>query len=73
MAIDFQNATILAIVWIAVGVYLLAIVYPVARILERAGFPPVLSVVALVPLLSFLALWWFAFARWPALKEVDEA
>jgi hypothetical protein len=34
--------------------------------MQRAGFSPWLSLLALVPVVNVIALWLFAFGRWPA-------
>ena len=46
---------------------------PAARILRRAGLSPWWSFMVLVPYLNVVALWVFAFTRWPleALADVD--
>lgn len=40
-------------------------VFPLWRIVGKAGYPPVLSLLAIVPLMALLLLWWLALARWP--------
>ena len=39
---------------------------PLWRIMQPAGFSPWLSLLALVPVVNVIALWLFAFGRWPA-------
>ncbi|EJL28503.1 hypothetical protein PMI01_03515 [Caulobacter sp. AP07] len=55
--------------WLVVGLALLAtgfvLGFPAARILRRAGFSPWWSFLVLVPYLNVVALWVFAFVRWP--------
>ena len=51
--------------WLMFAVAVASVVYPVGRILRRMGFSPLLSIVALVPLLNLLALWIVAFIEWP--------
>jgi hypothetical protein len=41
------------------------ILYPIGRILRRAGLSPFWSVLALIPLVNFISLWVFAFTDWP--------
>jgi len=41
------------------------VVWPLGRILSRAGFSPFWSIVAFIPILNLVALWMFAFADWP--------
>jgi len=45
---------------------LILIVPPVWRILNRVGFSGWWSLVAVIPLVNLVALWMFAFGRWPA-------
>jgi len=43
----------------------LLVITPFWRIFKRAGFTPWLSLLMLVPLANFFALYYLAFARWP--------
>lgn len=43
--------------------------WPVARILDRAGFNRAWCLLIFIPLLNWIALWVFAFANWPALEN----
>jgi len=43
-------------------------IIPFWRILSKAGYPGVLSLLWLVPVLNVVALWIFAFTEWPALS-----
>lgn len=52
--------------WIIFTVMLAAILYPVGRILTRIGFSPFWSIVAFIPFVNLLALWFLAFIDWPA-------
>lgn len=42
------------------------LVYPVSRVVRRAGFSAWWSLLALVPLGNIVGLWLLAFKRWPA-------
>lgn len=44
-------------------------VYPIARILQRAGWSGWLSILWLIPIVNIIMLWVFAFGRWPTLEE----
>lgn len=44
-------------------------VIPAWRILQKAGYPGVLSLLVMVPLLNLVLLWVFAFANWPNAKR----
>ena len=51
---------LVAIFWIA------AVSVPIVKILQRTGHSPWWTILAFIPLLNLLALWIFAYARWPA-------
>ena len=53
--------------WLIVFV-LVSLLIPSARILERAGYSRLWCLLAFVPLVNFIALWVFAYAKWPALE-----
>jgi hypothetical protein len=40
-------------------------VFPLWRIIGKAGYPPFLSLFAIFPAVGLILLWWLAFARWP--------
>jgi hypothetical protein len=50
----------------AVGLSLLTVAWPMARICRRAGFSPWLGGLAVVPIANILLLWFLAFSDWPA-------
>ena len=52
---------------VVVGVFYALTIIPVARIMRRAGRSSYWSILALIPVVSFIGLWVFAFTRWPAL------
>lgn len=62
-------------VWhlILLALFLLVFIYPIGKILSRAGWNPWLSLLWLVPLLNIVMLWMFALGEWPALDEVRDA
>lgn len=43
----------------------IVLVIPAWKVVEKAGYPGVWSLLVLVPLVNVLALWLFAFSRWP--------
>jgi hypothetical protein len=49
---------------ISVAGVLLGIVWPAARICRRTGFSPWLGILAVVPVVNVLLLWFIALARW---------
>ena len=46
-------------------IYALILVIPTVKILQRAGYSPWLSALAIVPVVNIIAFWVFAFSRWP--------
>jgi hypothetical protein len=44
-------------------------VFPLWRIIGKAGYPPVLSLFAIFPAVGLILLWWLAFARWPISRD----
>jgi hypothetical protein len=51
--------------WLVFAAVIAVILYPIGRILDRLGFSPFLSVVALVPLFNIIGLWLLATSEWP--------
>lgn len=45
-------------------------VVPVWKILDRVGLPGWLSLLSVIPIVGLVALWVFAFGRWPVQKPV---
>jgi uncharacterized membrane protein YhaH (DUF805 family) len=57
---DPSLVTLLALVLLAVPLLM------IGRVLRRAGYSPWWALVVLVPLVNLVALWVFAYVRWPA-------
>lgn len=47
----------------------LLIVLPFWKIFDRAGFPPWLSILMIVPVLNIIMIYFVAFAEWPAMPD----
>lgn len=45
---------------------------PAAVIVGKAGYSRWWVILALVPMVNLLALWLFAFSRWPAIRQTDK-
>ena len=45
------------------------VVYPYVRIVRRTGHSGWWILAMFVPVLNFIMLWVFAFARWPAIDD----
>jgi hypothetical protein len=52
---------------------IVAFIWPYGRILSRAGYSPWLCIIAAVPLVNVVALWIFAYAKWPAIDRPPAA
>ena len=51
--------------------YAIFLVIPIWRILQRTGFPGVLSLLVLVPMVNLICLWLFAFMAWPRDRRIS--
>jgi hypothetical protein len=47
----------------------LLVVLPFWQIFKKAGFPPSLSLLMLIPFVSLVVLFVIAFSEWPALQK----
>lgn len=49
------------------GLIVAAVIFviPTWKIVEKAGYPGPWALLTLVPVLNIVALWVFAFSRWP--------
>ncbi|TAI62533.1 hypothetical protein CWO89_29240 [Bradyrhizobium sp. Leo170] len=58
-------------IWHWIIVIIAAAIYgvPVSKILARAGRSPWWTIAFMIPLLNLVAIWVFAYSRWPALNE----
>jgi len=56
--------------WLILLVWIAAVAFPIAKILRRTGNSAWWTLLAFIPLVYLVALWVFAFARWPAAKPV---
>lgn len=55
--------------WIIVCVIVLVYVVPCWRIVSKAGYSGAWALISFVPLANIIALWIFAFSRWPYEKQ----
>jgi hypothetical protein len=54
---------------LALGLFLW--VFPLWRIVGKAGYPPALALFAVFPVVGLILLWWLAFARWPIRRDAS--
>jgi hypothetical protein len=51
--------------WFVVVIYLFVILFPVAKIVGKAGYSGWWCLVAVIPLVNLIFLWIFALVTWP--------
>ncbi len=51
--------------WPVVALIAVLFTFLFSRIVAKAGFPPLLAILMLIPVANLIFLWWFAFAEWP--------
>ena len=54
---------------IIVAVLGILVIWPTCRIVGKAGFPPLLGLLMVIPLDNIALLLFLAFADWPALRQ----
>lgn len=55
--------------WLFFIAVVVAVTYPVGRVLARLGFSPLWSLLVFVPLVNLAALWVLASIDWPDRKD----
>jgi hypothetical protein len=55
--------------WLIVLLIIVIIYYPIYKIIRRAGFSGWWVLVSFVPVVNVIAIWFFAFCKWPNLNE----
>ena len=58
--------------WLIVIVFILVVAVPCAKILNKAGRSRWWLILALFPYINLIALWVFAYTRWPALDPTPD-
>jgi len=57
---------------VTVGLVFLALfIFAWSRIFAKAGYSPILCLLMLVPGVSLITFLWFAFSKWPILKNAS--
>jgi uncharacterized membrane protein YhaH (DUF805 family) len=54
------------------AVYAVAVIWPLARIIRRAGYSGWWVLASFVPVVNIVLFWWFAFMKWPAQRELEQ-
>ena len=52
--------------WLIILLVAFLWIFPLWKIIERTGRPGAIALIAIIPLLGLVLLWWIAFARWPS-------
>ena len=52
-----------------IALIVISIYYPIYKIISRSGLSGWWVLVSFVPVINFIAIWFFAFCKWPNLKE----
>jgi hypothetical protein len=55
--------------WLFFLIAAVIFVYPVCRIVGKAGYSPAWGLLWFVPLVNLVMLWIFAFAEWPVQRR----
>jgi len=55
--------------WLILIIYLFVFLFPVAKIVMKAGYSGWWCLLAAIPLVNLVMLWIFAFASWPTLRD----
>jgi uncharacterized membrane protein YhaH (DUF805 family) len=53
------------------GLFFIAFIFPIFRILKRIGFSGWWAVLVIVPLVPLVGLWVLAFIKWPGDNETQ--
>lgn len=56
---------------LVISIIFVVFVFPAWKIFSKAGYPGVMSLVMLVPILNIVILYFLAFSDWPVLKELN--
>ena len=54
--------------WIIVFLIIVFYIFPIMKIVKKAGFSQVWGVVAILPIINIIMLWIFALKKWPIEK-----
>jgi hypothetical protein len=55
--------------WLIVIFWIAIFIVPAWRITKKAGYSGYLSLLTLIPLVNIIAIWIFAFAKWPVERK----
>jgi hypothetical protein len=64
----FSDPTSLAVVGLFLLFWLAIVLLPFGKLLKRTGHHTLWSIVFIIPFVNIIALWIFAFKRWPTDK-----
>jgi hypothetical protein len=56
--------------WLIILIIAAIFVYPICRIVGKAGYSPALGLLWFVPLVNIVMLWVFALSEWPIQRRL---
>jgi hypothetical protein len=64
--------TEILLILVVILIFAAIVLFPYWRIFGKAGFPPALSLLMVIPLVNVIMLYFLAFAEWPSLKQTQK-
>ncbi len=64
-----MNMGAMAMQWPVIVLIAVLFAFLFSRIVAKAGFPPLLAILMLIPVANIIFLWWFAFSEWPKFPQ----
>jgi len=71
--LGFPELLVTVLVLTASLIILALFVFAWSKVFTKAGYPPLLCLLMLIPVVSLIAFLWFAFSTWPIHKDVPAA
>lgn len=68
--VGFKFGVTELIVLMVALVVLALLIFAWSKVFQKAGFPPLLCLLMLIPGVSVIVFLWFAFAKWPIHKQL---
>lgn len=59
--------------WLIFGIVFVSWIVPAWKIASKAGFSGAWSLILLVPMVGFVAIWAFALMKWPIEERAERA
>lgn len=58
--------------WLIVAFFAVFVIFPIAKILRKAGYSGWWSLLYFIPLVNLICIWIFAFAPWPVSRVEND-